>query len=99
LTREGKTRTRVFKARDQFAPELLYFSDCIRNDKRPEPSGEEGLADVRALRALEESARTGRRVKLEPFERDARPQLGQAIARPVPPVPELVHAKDPTPST
>jgi predicted dehydrogenase len=99
FTRKGKTRTRVFKARDQFAPELLYFSDCIRYDRQPEPSGEEGLADVRALRALEESARTGRRVKLAPFERDARPQLGQAIARPVPPEPELVRAKDPTPST
>ena len=28
---------------DQFAPELLYFSDRILKDREPEPSGEEGL--------------------------------------------------------
>src|SRR6185436_12198456 len=43
LTVNGKTtRTRIGK-RDQFAPELLYFSDCITHHRTPEPSGEEGL--------------------------------------------------------
>jgi glucose-fructose oxidoreductase len=99
VTRDGRTRKRVFKARDQFAAELVYFSDCIRHDVEPEPSGEEGLADVRALAALEESARSHRRVKLAAFEKEQRPDVDQAITRPVPEEPELVHAKDPTPST
>ena len=32
---------------DQFTPELVYFSQCIMDDIEPEPSGEEGLCDVR----------------------------------------------------
>ena len=32
LTIDGKTRTKSIGKRDQFAPELLYFSDCILND-------------------------------------------------------------------
>ena len=53
ITVDGKTtRARAFPKRDQFAPELLYFSDCIRKDREPEPSGREGLADVRVIRAL-----------------------------------------------
>jgi len=43
LTVNGKiTRQRIGK-RDQFAPQLIYFSDCISKDRDPEPSGEEGL--------------------------------------------------------
>jgi hypothetical protein len=99
VTRDGRTRKRVFEARDQFAAELVYFSECIRDDVEPEPSGAEGLADVRVLAALEESARSGRRVKLPAFEKLKRPDLEQAITRPVPAEPELVHAKDPTPSS
>ena len=51
----GKPRPRTFEKSDQFAPELVYFSDCILHDKEPEPSGNEGLADVRIIRALQES--------------------------------------------
>src|SRR5262249_49834027 len=29
LTVDGKTTRRTFKKKDQFAPELLYFSDCV----------------------------------------------------------------------
>ena len=63
-----RRRKRVGK-RDQFAPELLYFSDCILNDREPEPSGEEGLQDVRIVQALYESAQTGRPVAIPPFEK------------------------------
>ena len=52
LTIDGKTKTRTFARRDQFAPELLYFSDSILKNIEPEPSGEKGLADVRVVRAL-----------------------------------------------
>ncbi len=48
----------------------------------PEPSGEEGLADLRVLVALQESARTGRPIALGPFERTRRPDPAQVIVRP-----------------
>jgi glucose-fructose oxidoreductase len=97
LTRRGRTRTTSFPAGDQFAPELLYFSDCIREDHEPEPSGEEGLADVRVLEAIEASAATGRSVELAPFEREARPGLELHIRRPAHGKAPLVHVQDPSP--
>jgi glucose-fructose oxidoreductase len=97
LTVGDKTRTRVYPARDQFAPELLEFSDCILSDREPEPSGEEGLADVRVLEAIEESARQGGRpVRLARFEKEQRPSLKQEIQRPLPPKPELVRVEPPS---
>ncbi len=66
LTLDGKTRKKVFSQKDQFAPQLLYFSDCILNHKKPEPSGEEGLADIRIIEALHHSAKEGRPVLLHP---------------------------------
>src|SRR5262245_52078283 len=96
VTRNGKTRTRVFEAREQFAPELLYFSDCILERREPEPSGEEGLADVRVLRAIDRSAAQGGPVKLGPFLRERRPIPEQEIHRPLHPKPKLVKAQDPS---
>ena len=64
ITVEGRTRERVFPKRDQFAPELLHFSDCVLTGRDPQPGGREGLADVRIIRALYRSARTGRPVRL-----------------------------------
>ena len=77
-----KTREKEFGKRDQIAPEILTFSDCILRNREPEPSGREGLADVRVIRALHRSAATGRPVKLPPFEKRARPRLDQEIHRP-----------------
>jgi predicted dehydrogenase len=93
LTIEGKTRSRTFAKRDQFAPELLYFSDCIANDRKPEPSGEEGLADVRIIRALYRSAQTGRPVKLQPTPVRKRPSPKQEKRRPPVAKPQLVNAE------
>src|SRR5712672_2235781 len=73
LTVDGKTRRRTLGKRDQFAPELLYFSDCILKDRKPEPSGEEGLQDVRIVQALYESARSGKPVTIHPFIKTVRP--------------------------
>ncbi len=82
LTRNGrKTRKQVGK-RDQFAPELVYFSDCILNDRTPEPSGEEGMQDVRIVQALYKSARSGRPVAIPPVAKDRRPSSRQRITRP-----------------
>jgi predicted dehydrogenase len=64
LTINGKTTRKRIAKRDQFAPQLLYFSDCIRRDRPPEPSGEDGLQDVRIVQALYESAETGKAVQI-----------------------------------
>ena len=96
LTIKGKTRERVFPKRDQFAPELIYFSDCVINDKQPEPSGEEGLADVRIIEALYRSAASGEPLRLGKFEKEERPTIDQEIHEPPIKKPELVRAATPS---
>jgi predicted dehydrogenase len=97
LTVGGRTRRRSFPRRDQFAPELLYFSDCVLGGKEPEPGGREGLADVRVIEALYRSAREGRPVSLPPFGEPRHPSPAQEIRRRAPRRPELVHAESPHP--
>jgi predicted dehydrogenase len=93
VTIDGRTKKQRVGKRDQFAPQLIYFSDCIRKNRKPEPSGEEGLQDVRIIEALYRSARTGRTVKLPPF-RDAKAPSGrQRIVRPGVRKPKLVKVK------
>jgi predicted dehydrogenase len=96
LTIKGKTRAQTFPKRDQFAPELIYFSDCIINHKEPEPSGKEGLADVRVINALYQSASTGKPVRLDSFEKQERPTMDQEIHKPPVNKPELVRAATPS---
>jgi glucose-fructose oxidoreductase len=86
---------RRFAKRDQFAPELLYFSDCLLQNRDPEPSAEEGLADVRVIRALYRSLETGAPVELAPYERHDRPSLEQEIRRPPIEKPSVIHARAP----
>jgi predicted dehydrogenase len=96
LTVNGETSERTFAKRDQFAPELVSFSSCILEGREPEPSGEEGLADVRIVRAIFRSAEMGRAVRLTPFRRSQRPSIAQAIHKPPLPQVETVHAPSPT---
>ncbi|HEX5070457.1 MAG TPA: Gfo/Idh/MocA family oxidoreductase [Vicinamibacterales bacterium] len=93
LTIDGKTTRKRLGKRDQFAPELLYFSDCILRNREPEPSGWEGLQDVRIVQALYESAETGKAVQIPPFEKRRRPTLDQRIDRPGVDEPDLVGVK------
>jgi glucose-fructose oxidoreductase len=95
-TREGKTKKQTFAKRDQFAAELLYFSQCVQEGRDPQPSGWEGLADVRIIEALYRSAAEGKAVDIEPVPIRARPSLEQEIERPAVSEPELVHAESPT---
>jgi predicted dehydrogenase len=88
-----RNQVRTFEPRDQFAPELIYFSNCILHDKEPEPSGEEGNADVRIIEALYESAGTGRSVKLKPLTKAKRPSLRQEIRRAPVRKPELIQVQ------
>ena len=58
---------------DHFGAMTTYFSDCIALGTRPVNDGEEGLADVRAMLAIEEAARTGRPQAIQSPPRPARP--------------------------
>lgn len=97
LTIDERARHEEFGKRDQFAAEVLYFADCVRRGTEPEPSGREGLADVRVIEALYRSARNGRPVLLPPFAKTRRPDLRQEIHRPaVREAPEHVAARPPS---
>ena len=91
----GKDKEKTFARHDQFGPELVYFSDCVREGRNPEPDGREGLADVRIIRAISESARAKKPVTLEAFEKSLRPGPEQEIGRPGIKKPEVVHAESP----
>jgi glucose-fructose oxidoreductase len=97
VTRGGEKRTIAFARRDQFAAELVHFSDCVLHDRDPEPSGEEGLADVRVIEALYRSADTGRAVALARKPGRRTPTRRHAIKRPpVRSMPRLVNAAPPS---
>ena len=68
----------------------------MKTGRDPEPSGAEGLADVRIIEALYRSAETGQPVLLPaPPEGVRHPTLAQEIQRPPVREPELVNAKAP----
>jgi glucose-fructose oxidoreductase len=91
---EGKEKETKFDKVDQFGGEIEYFSRCILNNEEPEPSGQEGLADIRIVQALLESARSGQPVKLGTFAKRVRPSESQKMEKaPVKPEEDLVHAK------
>ncbi|WP_408959541.1 D-xylose 1-dehydrogenase Gfo6 [Natrinema sp. 74] len=50
---------------DEVCEEFDYFGYCVLTGTDPEPDGEDGLADLRAIEAAYESAETGRQVDLE----------------------------------
>jgi glucose-fructose oxidoreductase len=68
----------------------------LLNGKDPEPSGEEGLADLRIIRAIYQSAQTGQPVQLGEFKRQHRPTSQQFIQRPANEQADLIHAADPS---
>jgi predicted dehydrogenase len=96
VTVDGRTRKQRFGKRDQFAAELIHFSDAVLRRKDPEPSGREGLADIRVVRALLESAESRRPVRLDEFERRRRPVPSQEIRKPPVSKPRLIHVEAPS---
>ncbi len=95
LTLGGKKKERVFPRGDQFAPELIYFSDCILKGRKPEPDGNEGFADVRIMLAIMKSAKSGRAVKLTPMTPQKPIKPSQKITRPPVGKVKLVNVKAP----
>ncbi|BBD66776.1 oxidoreductase domain-containing protein [Nostoc commune NIES-4072] len=103
LTINGETQERTFEDHDQLAAEFTYFSDCILEDKDPEPSGTEGLIDVSIIQALYESIETGKPVQIQTSDayggklRHQRPTSDQTIERPPSDEkPDLIHAAAPS---
>ncbi|WP_338029651.1 Gfo/Idh/MocA family protein [Gluconacetobacter tumulisoli] len=83
---DGQEDVRRHEPVEQFGGETFYFSDCILNDRDPEPDGEEGLRDVRVLAAVEESLRSGQTQVLAPIE--ALPGVSDRQVMRLPPVEE-----------
>jgi predicted dehydrogenase len=97
LTIGSEKQEQSFASHDQLAAEFVYFSDCILQDKQPEPSGQEGLIDVQIIRALYNSIKTGRFVQVDSPQPDMRPTAEQAIeCPPHQKQPNLVHVADPS---
>jgi len=95
-TIDGRTRQRSYRRRDQFGPELVYFSDCIHARRDPEPSGIEGLLDVHIIRSMQESIKSGAPVELRDLRRHRRPGLRQVIYRQALPRSRQVHVEAPS---
>lgn len=92
LTLKTQRGQQVFKYKkaDQFAPELLYFSDCVLKNKVVEPSGYEGWADVVAVEAMYESAATGKSVQVPTIkEIQNKPRLNSKLKEKKPAVREV----------
>jgi predicted dehydrogenase len=92
---ERKIITKKYPKRDQFRPEILYFSECIQKKKKPEPSGEEGLADIKIIEAFLLSIDLGSPIRLDEFSKKIRPSETQKITRPALARPKLFNAVDP----
>ena len=96
LTIDGDTETERFPSGDQFAAEIVYFSDCFRHNKEQEPSGMEGLIDVQIVQALYRSAQRKRAVTLNLPAKRRWPTDKQIIHRPPASKPRLVRTRSPS---
>jgi predicted dehydrogenase len=96
LTVDGKTKKKIFKKRDQVAPELIEFASCILEDRAPGASGREGLADLRVIEAIEASIKSAGRVEVSRLQPERRPSLRQERRAPAQEVPTLVNVQAPT---
>ncbi len=96
VTVGGESRQRTFPERDQFAPEIVYFSRCILEGTEPVPSGREGLQDVQILQAMIRSAATGAKITMP--RPDARARPNESLAMNKPPVGKIQPIHAPAPS-
>jgi predicted dehydrogenase len=81
IVRGGRREEQTFEAIDAYAGELEYFAGCIVRDSAPEPSGVEGLQDVRIVEAIYRSARDGRPVTLPRLARVEAPPAEQDVRK------------------
>lgn len=95
LTVGGNTKHIKYKAHDQVAAEIDYFSECILRGEEPEPDGIEGLIDVQIIDAIERSIAERRVIELPRLEKSRRPSLDQLRTKRAPRKPRLVKAAPP----
>jgi glucose-fructose oxidoreductase len=95
VTVDDKTKQTTSPDSDQIGPEIVYFSDCILNGRRPEPDGREGLIDMWIIEAIKSSALKGMAVPLQPVPEKPRPDKSQQITKPAREKPDLVNAAPP----
>ena len=69
---------------------------CVREGIDPEPSGYEGLADIRIIEAIQRASLSGRAERVEPILRPRRPDLDQEIRVPPHGKPRLVEVDSAT---
>jgi predicted dehydrogenase len=96
LTIDEKVTESVFRKRDQFAPELVHFSNCIQTGEAPSPSGEEGLADVRIIEAISASIESGNTVSINGVAPPHRPDPDQEMRKRPVRMPKLISASSPS---
>lgn len=82
LKGDQKSKNKKYPRVDQFSAELDYFSSCVQEGEQPEPSGKEGMADVRVIEAILKSIETSAPVKLAPANGVLHPQISQVINNP-----------------
>jgi len=83
VMRGGRREEMTFEPSDPFAAELAHFSNSVLRDVAPEPSGVEGLTDIRIVEAIYRSARDGRPVTLPRIARVEAPAAEHDLRRAV----------------
>jgi glucose-fructose oxidoreductase len=76
VERGAERQQTTFDANDEEAAVIAHFSAAIREDREPDPSGVDGLQDIRIVEAIYRSSRDGRPVTL--------PRLVRVEAEPEP---------------
>lgn len=96
LTVDGKTKEKTFDKRDQFAPELIRFSEHVLEGSDPEPSGTEGLIDVMIVEAIQKSMKDGGKpIDLDLPDPGARPDLSRELKCPPVDKPKEIKVSSP----
>jgi hypothetical protein len=75
--------------------ELTYFSRCVLEGREPQPSGAEGLADLRVQTAMRRSLRSGKVEQVDALPPPRRPEPSQKVKLPPTPEPDLIKVKAP----
>jgi glucose-fructose oxidoreductase len=96
VTVDGKEERKSFRRSQQFGAEMEYFAKAILEGAEIEPDGLEGLADMRVVNAIAQSADAGGKVvEIEPVGKTLRPGADQVIHMHPKQEDQLVDAKPP----
>lgn len=77
IVKQGERQALAFELTDEFAAVITHFSNAVREERQPEPSGIEGLQDTRIIEAIYRSSRDGRPVTLPRLARVETPPASE----------------------